>query len=266
MVAILAAFALAAATSHGPENGTLFIVGGGSGGKVMPKFFELAGGKDAKIVVIPTASADGTFTAEGIKSQRPWSNAARVDVLHTRDRNVADSEDFVKPLLDATAVWFGGGRHWRLADSYLGTRTEQEIKNVLKRGGIVGGSSAGATIQGSFLIRGAPGPDGKSDGDNRIMESPGHLVGLGLITDCAIDQHVITRHRENDLEAVIANHPELLGIGIDEGTAIIVRKDVFEVIGPSKVFIYDNEAHGDSRHYTLSAGDKFDLANRKKID
>ena len=266
MTSLLAVLALSLGSTHGPAKGYLVIVGGGNGSKVMPKFYELAGGKAARIVYIPTASADGTFNIERIKAEGLKAGASRVDVLNTRDSKVADSEEFVKPLLDATAVWIGGGRQWRLADSYLGTRTEREIKNVLDRGGVVGGSSAGATIQGSFMIRGASGTDKNPDGDNTVMESPGHLVGFGLITDCAIDQHVITRHRENDLEPVIAGHPDLLGIGIDEGTAIVVQGDVFEVIGPSKVGIYDNEAHGDTKHYFLSAGDKFNLAKHKKID
>jgi cyanophycinase len=266
MISLVSLLLVALGTSHGPENGYLVIVGGGNGSKVMPRFFELAGGKDARIVYIPTAGGVGTFDVEKIRAQGLKEGSARVDVLHTRDRKVADSEEFVKPLLDATAVWIGGGRHWRLADSYLGTRTEREIKRLLDRGGVVGGSSAGATIQGSFMIRAAPGADGIADGDNRIMESPGHLVGFGLITECTIDQHLLTRHREKDLEPVIAAHPELLGIGIDEGTAIVVHGDTFEVIGPSKVGIYDNAAHGDEKHYFLTAGDKFDLAKRKKIE
>lgn len=265
MLSVVAALTVLGAT-HGPKNGYLFIVGGGNGSKVMPRFYELAGGTNAHVVCIPTASADGTFNEEQVKAEFLRAGAASVDVLHTRDRKVADSESFVKPLRSATAVWFGGGRQWRLVDSYLGTRTEREIKKVLERGGVVGGSSAGATIQGSFLVRGASGTAQNPDGDNTIMESQGHLVGFGLLTDCAIDQHVITRHRESDLESVIEAHPNLLGIGIDEGTAIVVHGDRFEVIGPSKVIISDGQKHDESRHYLLSAGDRFDLLKRKKID
>jgi cyanophycinase len=76
-------------------------------------------------------------------------------VLHTRDRGEADSEAFVEPLKTATAVWFCGGRHWRIVDAYGGTRTEREIRAVLDRGRLIAGPSAGATIQGSYLVRGA---------------------------------------------------------------------------------------------------------------
>lgn len=232
----------------------------------MTKFYQLAGGKEARVVVIPTAAGDGTFTEERVKLEFERAGAQSVVVLHTRNRKVADSADFVAPLKTATAVWLGGGRQWRLADAYLGTQTLKEIKSVLDRGGVVGGSSAGATIQGSFLIRGAAGSDGKSDGDNRIMESPDHLVGFGLLSNSAIDQHLLTRKRERDLEGVIERHPGLLGIGIDEGTAIVVTHKSFEVFGPSKVAVYDGAQHGDAKHIFLVDGDQYDLVKRKKTD
>ncbi len=249
----------------GPFKGYLVIVGGGVTGTVIDsKFKELAGGASAHLVIIPTASADGQFNVDRIRQR--WSKGvAGADVVNTRDRKTADSADFVKPLTAATGVWLDGGRQWRLADAYLGTRTLAEIKVVLDRGGVVGGSSAGATIQGSFLVRGAAGTPGNPDGDNRIMESPDHLTGFGLLTNCAIDQHVITRHRENDLVGVIKAHPELLGIGIDESTAIVVHGSEFEVIGKSKVLVYDNKEHDGKMYLLLSSGDKFDLAKREPV-
>ena len=182
-------------------------------------------------------------------------------VLHTRDRAVADSEEFVKALKTARAVWFVGGRQWRLVDSYLHTRTEKEIHKLLDRGGVVAGSSAGATIQGSYLVRGA------REG-NTLMMAPGYEQGFDLLHKAAIDQHLLTRHRENDLLQVIDAHPDLLGIGIDESTAIVVHGDRFEVIGKSKVAVYDAHCRPQSdgkRYYFLSAGDAFDLKHRKPI-
>ena len=97
--------------------------------------------------------------------------ATHLTVLHTNDRKEADSEAFVEPLKRATAVWFVGGRQWHLVDSYAGTRTEAEIKAVLARGGVVGGTSAGASIQASYLVRGAR-------SGNEIMMAPGLRAGL----------------------------------------------------------------------------------------
>src|SRR5947209_2031566 len=216
--------------STGPSKGTLIIVGGGRlGPEIVSRFIELAGGAQANFVVIPTAIGDQVDVE---REKTRFANTFAVKnfvVLHTRDRKQADSKEFVEPLKHATGVWIEGGRQWRLADAYLGTLTEHEIKAVLQRGGVVGGSSAGATIQGSFLIRGASGTPENPDGDNTIMIAPPHIQGFGLLQNAAIDQHVIVRHRENDLVPVIDAHPELLGIGIDESTAIVVHGDEFEI-------------------------------------
>ena len=145
---------------------------------------------------------------------------------------MADSAEFVAALKTAKGVWIDGGRQWRLVDSYLGTKTAKELDNVLERGGVIAGTSAGATIQGSYLVRGA------REG-NTIMMAKGYEEGFGFLRNVAIDQHLIARHRENDLVPVISLKPELLGIGLDEATAIVVTGDSFSVIGASKVAIYD---------------------------
>src|SRR4030095_4405381 len=103
---------------------------------------------------------------------------------------------------------------------------------VLARGGVIAGSSAGATIQGSYMVRGAP------EG-NHIMMAKGHEEGFGFLKNSAIDQHVIARKREEDLLPVIAAHPALLGLGLDEGTAIVVQGDRARVVGASKLAVYD---------------------------
>ena len=249
---------IANAATIGPAKGNLFIVGGGKlGPELVQKFFDLAGGKDGSIVVIPTADGAEKYDAGTYldKTFLKLAGATHLTLLHTANRKEADSEAFVAPLKTAKAVWFVGGRQWHLADSYLNTRTQKELFALLDRGGVIGGSSAGATIQGSYLVRGAV------EG-NETMMSPGHEEGLGFVKDVAIDQHVITRHREKDLDPVVERYPKLLGIGIDEATAIIVHGDRFTVIGPSKVFIHEN---GKS-FYTLQGGDEFDLKSRKKVE
>ena len=218
------------AASLGPAYGALVIAGGGQlGPEIVNRFIALAGGPDAPMVFIPTAE-DGEPKAKAETTLLAKAGVKNVVILHTRDREVADTEEFVAPLVSAWAVWFEGGRQWRLADAYLNTRVEKELLRLLDRGGVIGGSSAGATIQGSYLVRGAV------EGNTQMM-SPGHEKGLGFLSDSAIDQHVLTRHRENDLDQVIDRFPNLLGIGIDESTAIVVQRDQFEVIGKSKVLI-----------------------------
>ena len=265
MYRALFTFLVAASVSYaakvGPAHGSLVIVGGGTvGPEIVQKFIELAGGPDAPMVWIPTA-AGGEPKVDVATTFLAKAGAKHITVLHTNDRKVADSEEFVKPLKTARAVWFVGGRQWHLADSYLNTRTERELFNVLKRGGVIGGTSAGATIIGSYMVRGAV-------AGNEQMMAPGHEISFGFLKHTAIDQHLLTRHREKDLLQVIDAHPDLLGIGLDESTAIVVQGDRFEVIGKSKVAIYDPKRKtpaGGERYYFLNVGDRFDLKKRQKI-
>jgi len=258
IVVFAAAACLLAQVSVGPKDGSLVIVGGGKiGPAIAERFVSLAGGPDALFVVIPTAEDPVNVETAKQRFSKQFG-VTNVVVLHTRDRKEADSEAFVAPLRKARAVWFAGGRQWRLVDSYLNTRTQREIEAVLERGGVVGGSSAGATIQGSYLVRGA------REG-NTIMMAKGYEEGFGLLKKSAIDQHGNTRQRENDLVPVIEAHPEMLGIGLDEATAIVVQGDRFEVIGESKIRIYDDKDHDGKKFYPLSPGDRFDLKIRKPI-
>ena len=256
-LAALAAATSAAAENHpvtrsGPPRGTLLIVGGGAMGGLWDIFLRLSGGKDSEFVVIPTAAetVEGEDAVLGLLRAR---GAVRVTQLHTRDRATADSEAFCAPLRSARAVWITGGRQWRLSDAYLGTRVQRELEALLARGGVIGGSSAGATIQGSYLVRGSP-------RDNRIMMSPGHEEGFGFLRGSAIDQHVDTRGRDEDLRPVLRAHPALLGVGLDEATAIIVRGDEAEVAGRGRARFF---AAPEAAAHVLRAVERFDLGARR---
>lgn len=243
----------------GPPNGSLVIVGGAMRDPaIIRRFVQLAGGPDAPIVVIPTAGGAESYD-ESFGGLRPFheNGVENLTLLHTTDPSVADTDEFVQPIRAARGVWFTGGRQWRLADAYLGTKTEQALWDLLERGGVIGGSSAGATIQGSYLARG----DTRS---NEIMMGD-HEEGFAFVKNTAIDQHMLRRNRHFDLIEIVEARPELLGIGIDENTAIVVQGDRFDVIGESYVAIYD---HGrmigeEGRFYFLAPGDRFDLAERQ---
>lgn len=247
--------------AHGPKKGYLIISGGADYHLDIPRLIAMAGGREkARIVVIPTASVTRPETAEQLETyctDPKTFGGTHCTVLHTTDRAVADSEAFVKPLESATGVWLVGGRQWRLADAYNGTRTLKEIKALLDRGGVVGGGSAGASIQASFMVRGSEHPD-----DNHIMMAPGHETGFGLFTNVAIDQHVDVRHRENDLAAVMKAHPELLGLGLDQGTSITVHGDGFVVNGPGRVAVWDGKDHDGKGYYYLHTGEHFNTDTR----
>ena len=243
----------------GPKKGSLVIVGGAMRDQaILETFLDLAGGPDAPIVVIPTAGGGEDYDQDwrGLRQFRA-AGATNLTVLHTNDRDEADTEEFVQPIREASGVWFGGGRQWRLADSYLNTTTHEALWELLDRGGVIGGSSAGATIQGSYLARG----DTRT---NTVMMGD-HEAGLGFVKHVAIDQHLLRRNRHFDLLEITQARPELLGIGIDENTAIVVQGDEFEVIGQSYVVIYDHQRQIDSGgdFYFLGVGDRFNLATRE---
>lgn len=243
----------------GPENGSLVVAGGAlRDPAVFMRFVELAGGPTAPIVIIPTAGGAEDYDQYFAGRRAFWTAGARdITVLHTYDPAVADTDAFVEPLRSARGVWFSGGRQWRLADAYLGTKVHDALWDVLARGGVIGGSSAGASIQGSYLVRG----DTRT---NTVMMGD-HEVGLGFLKGVAIDQHLLRRNRHFDLVEVIRAKPELLGIGLDENTAIVVRGDQFEVVGQSYAVIYDAQATLDTGglFYFLAPGDRYDMAERK---
>ncbi len=255
---------------YGPPKGTLVIVGGGStdGTGIVERFIQIAGGPEASFVIVPTAEGnrnrDGSLHA--FKEEEviaPWLKRGlkKVRMLHTHDPKVADTEEFAKVLREANAVWFNGGRQWNIVDSYAKTLTFKEFHKVLERGGVIGGSSAGATIQGDYLVRGAiAGPD------IVMTPEPEHEQGFAFLRKSAIDQHINTRNRWDDLIPVIKKYPNLLGIGLSEGTAIVVTGDRFEVAGKWKVAIHDNTRlyqPWEKPYFVLSAGDVYNMKARR---
>jgi cyanophycinase len=243
--------------SAGPAHGALLIIGGGERGQQIQDAAIKLAGSHARWVYVPTASTDAEI-AKMVPPAFIGRSGATVKHLHTRDRMIADSESFTAPLRTATAVFIDGGRQWRLVDAYGGTRTETELRAVLDRGGLIAGTSAGATIQGSYLVRGSP-------ESNEILMAPGHERGFGYFANVAVDQHVSQRDRENDLGEVVAAHPGLLGVGIDESTAVTVQRDTMTVIGKGSVRITDGADHGGMPFYVLKPGARFDLATWRAL-
>ena len=135
------------------------------------------------------------------------------------------------------------------------------MKQVLQRGGVIGGSSAGASIQARYMCRANPVA-------NFDIMAPGYERGLGFIGGVAIDQHFSQRRRQKDMTQLVNRYPQMLGIGIDEGTAIIVQKSVAEVVGKDKVHFYDRNlpVYPDQPDYVaLPAASTYDLAERKVL-
>ncbi len=258
------------APEYGPPQGTLVIVGGGStdGTGIVERFIQLAGGPDKHFVIVPTAGGNRRADGSAIEYKEDEVIAAwlkrglkNVKMLHTADPKLADTEPFAAVLRTANAVWFNGGRQWNIVDSYMNTLSYREFHKVLERGGVIGGSSAGATIQGDYLVRGAvAGPD------IMMTPEPEHEHGFKFLRRSAIDQHLNTRNRWDDLIPVMKKYPNLLGIGLSEGTAIIVVGDTFEVMGKWKVAVHDNTRlyqPWEKPYFVLSAGDVYNMKARR---
>jgi cyanophycinase len=271
LVAGLIVSVVFAQVSSGPPKGTLIITGGDFGTGVKERFVSLAGGPGANFVYIPTASSgiklDSGFIYRPQDGDSPAANSRefeqelarmfgikQITVLHTRDRNTANSEAFVEPLRKANGVWFSQGNAGRLANAFLDTLTQREIQALLDRGGVVGGNSAGGIIQGAYIVRGRP--------DKPLLMAKGHERGFGFLKNVAINPHLTEAKRDAELVNVIDAYPELLGIGIDEKAALVVKGDQFEVIGDGRVAIYDNIKHGGDWYYWLTPGTTFDLRSR----
>lgn len=238
------------------EKGALVIIGGGGLPPGMDRrFVELAGGKKAKIVFLPTAvPTPGTSDRLAARFR---ALGAEVTILPGTTRAEVESEKYRKAFQEATGIWFNGGRQWRFVDAYEGTALLPLMQEVLERGGVIGGSSAGATIQGEYLCRGGV-------FHNFDIMYEGYERGLAFLPGTAIDQHFAQRKRFGDMTALMNRHPQLLGIGLDEATAIVVRGPVAEVTGRGEAHFYDR-VYGKADRVSLRDGARYDLVERREV-
>jgi cyanophycinase len=238
-----------------PLPGSLVICGGGDiPDSVMLRFIELAGGPAARIVFIPTAAegADSDEADEDLLFFRQ-QDLASLSVLHTRDRQVANNPDFVSPLNQATGVWLAGGCQRLLADVYQGTKVDEALRKLFQRGGTIGGISAGAAVMSPVMIRGG-------------RRNPETGPGFGLLPGTVIDQHFLKRGRQDRLLRVLAANPGLVGIGIDEGAAVIVQGSRLSVMGDSCVVTcLAASADWPEEVQQLSPGEEADLSRLVRL-
>ena len=237
------------------------IVGGGRMPlELVKEFVAAAGGEDAHIVVLPTSMPDPLPEDYG-KRMFEAGGAKNITVLRQRERSAVESEEMLEALKNADGVWFGGGRQWRFVDAYEHTKAYPLIHAVLAKGGVIGGSSAGASIQGDYLARANP-------LGNRDIMAPGYEKGFGFLPGSAIDQHFKQRNRFKDMTSLVDKYPQLLGIGIDEGTALIVKGRIGAVKGDGAVHFYDRRrpvTEGEKDYVTMESGRSYDLVDRRAV-
>ena len=239
----------------GPNNGILILYGGGNLSEgALQEFENRIGGTDAKIVAITTAACwaeilDANDDYLGYLVAHGFTN---IEVLHTRDVGVANSQEFSNALNGASGVWFGGGGPECLLAPYLHTTFHNSLRNFLNDGGVIAGTSAGAMVLGSFYqaSHGEPVRVGRIE-----------FEAFGFIKSSVIAAHVDTYEVgfEEQVISVIDNYyPGLLGIGIEENTGAVVEGDEMTITGSGVAKIYDGRSM-----QTLRVGDKYDLARRR---
>jgi cyanophycinase len=255
---LLAAF-LGQEPIHPP--GHLVIAGGGDTlPEIAEKALGLAGGKNAHVLIVPQASS---MPNAGDLSALVWraSGAERVSVLHAEDRAEA-----LKAIKDADLIWIPGGSQNQLMEILKQQGLIDAIRHRFEQGATVGGTSAGAAVMSLAMLTGDSRMDCLTSDSVKLAE------GLGLWPDVIIDQHYLRRCRFNRLLSAVLTHPENVGVGIDECTAVVVTGRAFEVIGKSNVVVIDArktlrmEAKGSDPEaasgvalHVLRAGMKFDL-------
>jgi cyanophycinase len=237
---------VSAAPSASPGAGHLIIVGGGPRpAAIMDRFIELAGGVgEARIAVVPMASGNPESAGESLVEEMLALGAADAFVLHV-DRDEAMRPETADRLDGATGVWFSGGSQTRHTAALKDTPVEARLHEMLREGVVLGGTSAGAAIMSERMITGGerrPGGDRPRDEawitidrDNVVTEP-----GFGFLPGAIVDQHFVRRKRHNRLIALVFEHPEDVGVGIDEATALHVGPDGrWTVLGDGVVVIYD---------------------------
>lgn len=256
------------------KRGSLMIVGGGDTPYTIQKrFVELAGGPGrARVVIFPMAATEYDEEAEEVLAELKWLGADTV--LLNMDREQAQSREMDKVLTGFTGYWFLGGDQNVLTASLLGTRALRTIEFQYEKGAVIGGTSAGAAVMTATMLTGE-----RRTASGRINEDPNAValrstevsLGFGLLPGAIIDQHFSRRSRDNRLVSAVLDNPQLLGVGIDEETALIVRPDGrWEVLGNGHIKIYDarrayivnedNDMVGASgiKMHVLPRGAKFD--------
>lgn len=277
--ALLCAVIVTAQSMSAQAKGRLVIVGGGERtDEIMKKFIELAGGSKAVIAIFPMASSVPEEVGPSYVREMMGLGVKEAFYLNINAEQ-ANQDSMVAKLKDVTGVFYSGGDQVLLTAALLNTKVQARVAEIYAKGGVVGGTSAGAAVMSRIMITGNELLN-KDSSASFFTLTKGNVEtkeGFGFVTEAVIDQHFVVRKRHNRLLSIIMQNPKLLGVAIDEATSIIVHPDrTFTVIGESVVIVYDAT---QSKHirtnknnyltaenmamHILQAGDSFDLKSRR---
>jgi cyanophycinase len=276
---------VASAPSRRVSQGPVMPIGGAEetepGGEILERFVDLAGGSDARIAIIPTASDDPQRSGEGYAELFRKLGAKKADWLRVEQRSDANTEEPLSLLREATGIFITGGDQTRLVELLVGTLVMECIRTRNADGVVAAGTSAGASILSTLMMAGGTGVGGDSNGSAARKGMVDVVAGFGLLQDIIIDQHFSQRGRLGRLLSVFAGTPGLIGVGLDEDTAVLIdREGTLEVLGSNMVTIVDGRntisdyfdreegevltITGSSLH-VLAGGRRFDVDARQAI-
>lgn len=255
------------------RGGHLVLIGGGrKPDAAMDLFVRLAGGARARIVILPTASGRSREAGDDYQALFRRLGATQVEVIHVDDRRDALRDSHARAVQEATGVWFSGGDQGRIASRIVDTPLHRALLAMKAAGGVVGGTSAGTACQSRLMLTGRGAPAVYRGNNVEVTR------GLGLFEGVIVDQHFVARQRQSRLVSTVLEHPDQLGVGIDEATAAWVKPDgTMEVVGDGWIVVYDargarvvrdaQERVGvaDLRQHILLPGQRFDLVQRRVL-
>jgi cyanophycinase len=263
-----------------PPVGALYVIGGAEDKlhrrTVLTSFVDACGGGEAVIAVVPTASSLGPEIADVYDALFTRLGAGQVVTIRPETREQAADPALVAQLDAATGIFMTGGNQLKLSAIINGTPFGEAIKAAHARGVTIGGTSAGASFQSSHMV--AFGSGGATPKQRMTQLA----AGLGLVEGCVIDQHFAQRNRYGRLLMIVAQSPNLLGIGIDEDTAAVITAGrILAVHGRGAVTLIDglgltSNAYqavrttpllvSGARLHVLPEGARFDLVTRALVD
>jgi cyanophycinase len=219
------------------NSGKLVIIGGAEDKKgsclILRKFLQLAGGEDSRLVIITAATEYPQEVGSTYKKVFQRLGCRKIEILDVPDRNTANREEPSKILRESSGYFFTGGDQIRITSALGGTVFLKTLEEQYKRGAVIAGTSAGASVMSSTMI--TEGDSDESPKLNTINMSP----GIGLLPGVVIDQHFAQRGRIGRLLTALGQNPSVLGLGIDEDTSVIVNEQGFLVWGNQTVTVLD---------------------------
>jgi cyanophycinase len=278
-IAIIALLLVLPLSAMAGPKGHLFIVGGGDWPDgMMSRFVDLAARfGTGRIVILPMASSVPEESA--VEETDGFRKLGAKDVVtHILTREQALKPESAALLDGAGGVFFSGGDQSRLTAVLLDTPVHKKLLELYEQGAVIGGTSAGAAVMSEVMITGDEVRKPEAGREFETLQAANIVTsrGFGFVRNAVIDQHFVTRKRHNRLISLLAEHPDLLGVAIDESTAVLVRPDeTFEVVGAKQVVVYDpagakfrilpntNIAFTGLVMHALTDGDTFDLKTRK---